>query len=126
MWYYYRISQTNLIKQHLGRHIWERVCDILLSRPSYEIKSWFKFQIEGKYIMLTDHNPHDYWNTMQKLRIQSRLKEIAEEFANLGRSKDQHLIDDKDEYQEQLELGWYKDELYEEQEALKERLQSLA
>lgn len=45
--------------------------------------------------------------------IESLKMELAlakEELQNAGRSKPQFLIDDDDEYQDQLELGWWKDE----------------
>lgn len=46
--------------------------------------------------------------------IESLKRELAlakEELQNAGRSKPQFLIDDDDdEYQDQLELGWWKDE----------------
>ena len=45
--------------------------------------------------------------------IESLKRELAlakEELQNAGRSKPQFLIDDDDEYQDQLELGWWRDE----------------
>jgi hypothetical protein len=45
--------------------------------------------------------------------IESLKRELAlakEELQNSGRSKPKFLIDDDDEYQDQLELGWWRDE----------------
>jgi hypothetical protein len=42
---------------------------------------------------------------------QEMLISLKDELANCGMSKAQFLIDDDDEYQDQLELGWHKSEL---------------
>jgi hypothetical protein len=47
-------------------------------------------------------------NHLQDLKKQ--LRTAKAELNNSGRSKPQFLIDDDDEYQDQLELGWWKDE----------------
>ena len=46
---------------------------------------------------------------LQKLKAD--LATAKEELSNCGRSKPQFLIDDDDEYQDQLELGWAKEEI---------------
>ena len=48
-------------------------------------------------------------NKLQELKAE--LATAKEELSNCGRSKPQFLIDDDDEYQDQLELGWHKDEI---------------
>ena len=44
--------------------------------------------------------------------LKDELALAEQTLANAGRSKPQFLIDDDDEYQDQLELGWWKDEQY--------------
>jgi hypothetical protein len=48
---------------------------------------------------------------MNKQEIQEEIRRLKSELADCGRSKPQFLIDDDDEYQDQLVLGWHKDEL---------------
>jgi hypothetical protein len=57
--------------------------------------------------------------------IKSLKNELAiakEELQNAGRSKPQFLIDDDDEYQDQLELSWWKDEQRETIKTLEESI----
>lgn len=51
-------------------------------------------------------------------QIQERINEIDQLIQEAGRQKPQFLIDDDDEYQDNLELGWYLDELCAERETL--------
>jgi hypothetical protein len=54
--------------------------------------------------------------------LENELVIAKEELQNSGRSKPQFLIDDDDEYQDQLELGWWKDEQREKIKSLEESI----
>ena len=56
--------------------------------------------------------------------LKRELTEAKEELQNAGRSKPQFLIDDDDddEYQDQLELGWWKDEQRDKIKSLEESI----
>jgi len=63
---------------------------------------------------------------MNKLaKLQIALASYEEELANCGKSKPQFMIDDDDEYQDQLELGWHKSELIDKIDALRDEIQEL-
>lgn len=61
-------------------------------------------------------------NKLQELKAE--LAAAEEELDNCGWSKPQFLIDDDDddEYQDQLELGWHKDEIYKRIESLEKQI----
>jgi len=59
-------------------------------------------------------------NKLQELKAE--LATAKEELSNCGRSKPQFLIDDDDEYQDQLELGWHKDEIRDRIESLEKQI----
>jgi hypothetical protein len=54
--------------------------------------------------------------------LKNELATAKEELQNSGRSKPQFLINDDDEYQDQLELGWWKDEQRETIKTLEESI----
>lgn len=54
--------------------------------------------------------------------IQDRILDLLEEKKRIPTPKSQLLIDDDDEYQEQLELCWYRRDIDEEIESLKQQL----
>jgi hypothetical protein len=57
------------------------------------------------------------------LKLEKELREANEQLNNCGRVKPQFLMEpDSDEYQDQLELSWYKDELSDTIERLEERI----
>ena len=62
-------------------------------------------------------------NKLQELKAE--LATAKEELSNCGRSKPQFLIDDDDEYQDQLELGWHKDEIRDRIESLEKQIKEV-
>ena len=54
--------------------------------------------------------------------LRAELASLKQELKELGASKPQYIIDDDEEYQEQLELGWYKRELIDRIDALERDL----
>jgi len=63
---------------------------------------------------------------MKKLeQLKKELQQTKDKLANAGYIKAQFLIEDEDEYQSQLELQWYKDELRDEIDALENQIRIL-
>lgn len=60
---------------------------------------------------------------MTKIKeLQKAIASKEVELANIGSQKPQFLIEEDDEYQDNLELGWAKDEIRDEIKSLKESL----
>ena len=73
---------------------------------------------------------HDNTNVIKELLnhiedLKFEKHELERELDNLGYTKPQVLIDDDDEYQEALEIGWAKDELRERIDTITERIYDL-
>lgn len=57
--------------------------------------------------------------------LKQALADKTQELANLAPSRPQFLVEDEDEYQDQLELLWAKRELIDEIDSIKEQIRVL-
>lgn len=110
-WYYYRLSNKQLLFAFFGADLANH---ILKTVPDHT-KDWFKFSASGRFLMVMAHNPIGYYDKYLKIK---EIERIEEELRQLDNPKPQFLIDDDDEYQDQLELRWYRAELREELKSL--------
>jgi hypothetical protein len=99
-----------------------RAGDIILRTMSEE-GTWVAAQVLSNKILVWDWDkPSLRTKLFERLKkLDEDIETTEEKLSSAGYSKPQFLIDDDDddEYQSQLELGWYKDELRDTLKALK-------
>jgi hypothetical protein len=128
-WYYYRITNLKLISDIYGYGVYlliQRIVDA----DEYFTNCWFKFSIqEGSsnkgWIMVSPHYDTKIWKQIEILKIRTEIMKLRTELVSLPKSKPSFLIDDDDEYQDQLEIGYEKDRIRGEIIILEERIKGL-